>query len=78
MGARVVNNIEDDILDLLAELPDQLNDASVTTELKFLTVGGVLWACRAEIIRLREELRELKKGGTNERTRKRLPPAIRR
>ena len=58
-----MNNIEEDIIDLLAELPDQLNDASVTTELKFLTVGGVLWACRAEIIRLREEIVRLKKGG---------------
>lgn len=56
-------NIEDDILDLIAELPDKLNDAGVTTELKFLTLGGVLWACREEIIRLREENVRLKKGG---------------
>jgi hypothetical protein len=54
-------NIEDDILDLIAELPDKLNDAGVTTELKFLTLGGVLWACRDEIMKLREENAELRK-----------------
>ena len=56
-------NIEDDILDLIAELPDKINDAGVTTELKFLTLGGVLWACREEIIRQRREIEELKNAG---------------
>jgi len=52
--------IEDDILDLIQALPNEINDASTTTEMKFLTVGGVLWACRDEIIRLRSEVEALK------------------
>lgn len=61
--------IEDDILDLIAELPDKLNDVGVTTELKFLTLGGVLWSCREEIIRLRKEIKELKSAHRKKRTR---------
>jgi hypothetical protein len=53
--------IEDDILDMIRELPREINDASTTTEMKFLTVGGVLWACHDEIKRLREEVQSLKK-----------------
>ena len=55
--------VENDILDLIRDLPTEINDASTTTEMKFLTVGGVLWACHDEIRRLREEIAELKKGG---------------
>ena len=55
--------VEDDILDLIRSLPNEINDASTTTEMKFLTVGGVLWACHDEIRRLREEVATLKKGG---------------
>ena len=55
--------VEDDVLDLIRALPNEINDASTTTEMKFLTVGGVLWACHDEIRRLREEIAELKKGG---------------
>ena len=55
--------IEHDILDLIRDLPSEINDASTTTEMKFLTVGGVLWACHDEIRRLRQEIAELKKGG---------------
>ena len=55
--------VENDILDLIRDLPGEINDASTTTEMKFLTVGGVLWACHDEIRRLREEIAELKKGG---------------
>jgi hypothetical protein len=54
--------IEQDILDLIRDLPREINDASTTTEFKFLTVGGVLWACHDEIRRLREEVERLKKG----------------
>jgi len=54
--------IEDDILDLIRALPNEINDTSTTTEMKFLTVGGVLWACHDEIQRLREEVARLKKG----------------
>ena len=53
--------IEHDILDLIRDLPDQINDASTTTEFKFLTVGSVLWECHAEIVRLREEIEELRR-----------------
>jgi len=38
---------EEDILDLIRELPGEVNNAGTTTEFKFLTVGSVLWACRA-------------------------------
>ena len=55
--------VENDILDLIRDLPSEINDASTTTEMKFLTVGGVLWACHDEIRRLREEIAELKMGG---------------
>jgi hypothetical protein len=44
-------------------LPSEINDTGTTTEFKFLTVGGVLWACREEIIKLREENAKLKRGG---------------
>ena len=54
--------IENDILDLIRDLPSEINDASTTTEMKFLTVGGVLWACHDEIRRLRQEIAELKRG----------------
>ena len=55
--------VEDDVLDLIRSLPNEINDASTTTEMKFLTVGGVLWACHDEIRRLRDEVASLKKGG---------------
>lgn len=55
--------IEDDILDLIQALPANINDASTTTEMKFLTVGSVLWACRDEIIYLRREIARLKNDG---------------
>lgn len=54
--------IEDDILDLIQALPNEINDASTTTEMKFLTVGSVLWACRDEIIYLRKEVERLRNG----------------
>lgn len=55
--------VEDDVLDLILNLPNEINDAGTTTEFKFLTVGSVLWACREEILKLREENEKLKKGG---------------
>lgn len=64
--------VENDILDLIRDLPSEINDASTTTEMKFLTVGGVLWACHDEIRRLREEIAELKKGGKRVRHNARL------
>jgi hypothetical protein len=54
--------IEDDILDLIQALPNDINDATTTTEMKFLTVGSVLWACRDEIIYLRKKVEKLESG----------------
>ena len=51
---------EEDILDLIRDLPHEINDAGTTTEMKFLTVGGVLWACYDEIVYLRREVERLK------------------
>lgn len=62
--------IEDDILDLIQALPDNINDASTTTEMKFLTVGGVLWACRDEILRLRREVEALKRDSRSQKGKK--------
>ena len=50
---------EEDILDLIRELPGEVNNAGTTTEFKFLTVGSVLWACRDEIVYLRRRVKEL-------------------
>ena len=55
--------IEDDILDLIRALPNEINDASTTTEMKFLTVGSVLWQCHHEIKYLRAEVARLKNDG---------------
>ena len=54
--------VEEDVLDLIRALPNEINDTSTTTEMKFLTVGGVLWACHDEIKRLRDEVMQLKRG----------------
>ena len=53
---------EEDILDLIRELPGEINNSGTTTEFKFLTVGSVLWACHDEIVYLRERVRELENG----------------
>lgn len=62
--------IEDDILDLIQALPNEINDASTTTEMKFLTVGSVLWACRDEIIYLRNEVERLKRDNGGKKRKK--------
>ena len=59
--------IEDDILDLIRTLPHEINDAAIATELKFLTVGGVLHACYDEITKLRSEVERLKAGKRRKR-----------
>jgi hypothetical protein len=53
---------EEDILDLIRELPGEINNTGTTTEFKFLTVGSVLWACHDEIVYLRKRVRELENG----------------
>jgi hypothetical protein len=62
--------IEDDILDLIQALPNNINDATTTTEMKFLTVGSVLWACRDEIIWLRKEVARLKRERSSKKGKK--------
>ena len=62
--------LEDDILDLIQALPNEINDTSTTTEMKFLTVGGVLWACRDEIIKLRNEVEALKRDSRSQKGKK--------
>ncbi len=62
--------IEDDILDLIQALPNEINDTSTTTEMKFLTVGSVLWACRDEILWLRKEVARLKSGERSKKGKK--------
>lgn len=65
--------IQEDILDLIRDLPSEINDSSTTTELKFLTVGGVLWACHEEIKRLRKEIQELKSASSYSKKSKKVP-----
>ena len=62
--------IEDDILDLIRALPNEVNDASTTTEMKFLTVGSVLWQCHHEIKYLRAEVERLKRDSRGKKGKK--------
>lgn len=63
-------DVEDDILDLIRELPNEMNDATTTTEFKFLTVGSVLWQCYHEIRHLRSELKRLERDCCSEERKK--------
>jgi len=45
----------ENLLDEIRQLPEHVNDFTVTTELKFLSVGALLARCADEIVRLREE-----------------------
>lgn len=70
-------NTEEDILDLIRDLPNEINDLGTTTEMKFLTVGGVLWSCYDEIKRLRAENERLKNGkGFKTKTMRRVPKDV--
>ena len=62
--------IEDDILDLIRALPNEVNDASTTTEFKFLTVGSVLWQCHHEIKYLRAEVARLERDSRGKKRKK--------
>lgn len=53
-------DIENDILDMIRDIPQEMNDVGTTTEFKFLTVGALLWQCYHEIKNLRAENRKLK------------------
>lgn len=61
-------NIDGDVLELIKELPEQVNSPDISTEFKFLVVGAVLWRCADEIKYLRAELE--KKRGEHGRRRK--------
>lgn len=63
-------DIEDDILDLIRQLPNEMNDASTTTEFKFLTVGSVLWQCYHEIRDLRAEIKRIKSDDRSQKGKK--------
>jgi hypothetical protein len=62
--------IEDDILDLIRALPNEVNDTSTTTEMKFLTVGSVLWQCHHEIKYLRAEVERLQRDSGGKKRKK--------
>jgi hypothetical protein len=62
--------IEDDILDLIRALPNEVNDASTTTEMKFLTVGSVLWQCHHEIKYLRAKVERLERDSRSKKGKK--------
>ena len=51
---------DSDILDLIRELPAQVNSPDISTEFKFLVVGSVLWRCADEIKFLRAELEKVR------------------
>ena len=55
--------VDEDVLEEIRHLPDQVNDISVSTELKFITIGALLARCAQEIITLREENARLRTGG---------------
>jgi hypothetical protein len=75
-------DMEGDILELIKELPEQVNNPDISAEFKFLVVGAVLWRCADEIKFLRAELEKVK-GGVRDNRRKSkkvqdLPEHIRR
>lgn len=47
--------IDGDILEVLKDVPECMNDMTVTTEFKFLTLGAILVQCSEEIRKLRAE-----------------------
>jgi hypothetical protein len=55
-------DMEGDILELIKELPEQVNSPDISTEFKFLVVGAVLWRCADEIKSLRAELEKVRSG----------------
>jgi hypothetical protein len=55
-------DMEGDILELIKELPEQVNSPDISAEFKFLVVGAVLWRCADEIKFLRAELEKARSG----------------
>ncbi len=49
------SKVTDELLEEIRQLPEHVNDFTVTTELKFLSVGALLARCAEEIVRLRNE-----------------------
>lgn len=54
--------IDDDVLEDMKHIPDYMEDLTVTTEFKFLSLGALLARCAAEIQTLREENARLRGG----------------
>jgi hypothetical protein len=55
-------DMDGDILELIKELPEQVNSPDISSEFKFLVVGAVLWRCADEIKFLRAELEKARSG----------------
>lgn len=56
--------IDGDILEVLKDVPECMNDLTVTTEFKFLTLGAILVQCSEEIRKLRAENARLRSATT--------------
>jgi hypothetical protein len=59
-GTKDMMEIDGDILEVLKDVPECMNDLTVTTEFKFLTLGAILVQCSDEIRRLRIENERLR------------------
>jgi hypothetical protein len=60
-------DIDGDIIDLIRELPAQMNSPEVSAEFKFMVAGAVLWRCADEIKFLRAELEKARSGVSDKR-----------
>jgi hypothetical protein len=64
--------IDGDILEILKDVPECMNDFTVTTEFKFLTLGAILVQCSDEIRKLRAENARLKSGSSRSKKDKKV------
>lgn len=64
--------IDGDILEVLKDVPECMNDFTVTTEFKFLTLGAILMQCSDEIRKLRAENARLKSASTGTKKNKKV------
>jgi hypothetical protein len=64
--------VDGDILEVLKDVPECMNDFTVTTEFKFMTLGAILVQCSDEIRRLRAENARLKSASTGTKKSKKM------
>jgi hypothetical protein len=64
--------IDGDILEVLKDVPECMNDFTVTTEFKFMTLGAILVQCSEEIRRLRDENARLKSASASTKKSKKM------